>query len=1550
MKTKSALMKKLLPFLLLLIVQFATAQTGLEVRQIRKLKSINLNMTACRPDTFLVSITKIDSAFAANDSIFLRIQFPHGMSLNNIYYTDPFWSVSLVSNNPDSTKLWFKNHTFSGNVFTFYFTAMPSCRFFTGILSDSLHNNVDAWLNNTTLLPDSSLTYIPYNVNSANIQEAALINVMHDSAYYNLPYQREFDYKNTSNTDFTGDIEFTDHMTLGNNSILKFDSIKALIGTTPVPIMYSVKTNSLVKMRIFLNGFHYTDTLKFIEKVRLTGCISTPADNPTSVFKIEYGCHNDSLPLCFSSAPETASAVKGPKIPIIQCNLLTKSYGSCLSESVNRTVRIKNIGTADAYGIHASFVTMCDHWLYDIDSTTIKVYRNNSGIITTVPFTFSNNYTNFWQYAIHGFIANNITIAPGDSIFVDYTEVPKCVDTSDYNHYFGAASCDDGFRLFTRFVHPCDSTPLMGAFPSELVYNNIFSLDQIFENLVSTIIGNSSIVDPINDQWFEVKNATPLRIGNYDIGGHTYVTTNNLDSSEIIVKLDLGKGLGFVNPDSIFLLSNYGYANHYIYPDNVSITYGSGNISDPGDVDKAIVHFKIDTSFYHQITPGPSNLNCSYQYKAKYEQFFNNFKVKYKLRAYCKYMPDNGRAGIGESFFYDYNKHCDQNCLIPLAKVSDTINIHCPGCKLPGWNLSMFDLRRMNIGIADTNNNNYPDHFPMQQANLNDVQYQHIIKGDSISCDIAGDITDGEGGRHSTMNTLGFQLKYGQLVIISNNIANDFKFLGAKGTYTRDSISDSLTVPANSISVIDNNTLVIDLSINKLYQYGIDSMLLKLDSFNVYDKIRIKPEFRALRNYTTPTYYNQISMDARIEMSGTPFASIKTDANGLYEDSTLIPWDTLTAIERSELEYWCTGFGSNFVGIGTSFDMANNFYNWGVNPSGYEDPCYKTMYNYSATAVGVNIGVGGLWWDYGNQNTFNSFSYELRNLWMNDTVTFKYPSDYVPAGINVGIRSLYYNTGTNAMEFNTVTLPDTLLAGTIIDPVHNTISIPLKLIQFYTTWQNLIPQPSTAFDEYKRYYINLILKMKDYHTTQNLIALDPVNNPVRTHWYNYPGTLTGDTVIMAYFNTSDSLEKPKATLTNQTSSTGPTLQHYYNWDTYLFVPYDTVIAPNYWNIFTNNRANNTFINFQSPSGNIHVTDVTVNSGGTYVPIPAASVMGGIFLGADTLYKLGMLGIGYQTPTLTKQIKFSADYDCSHLGENDVNDTLLMITGWNCYNYPDTLHNACYLDTLKVPVQVKVSNLQANFIQSNDTIHVCDTLTYKILLDAQGSGDILNTLVQLKPPVSNEFTYLPNSASVYSLQHPTIHTALSPIDSAGYLNWYLDSVSFLHSGFNGLGDDYVLQFKLVTGCSFENNGISLNVKANTYCGRQIGPLPLLAKPNLVIGKPLPDSLSITAWTDSLTLCKDSAWVTMVVSNNSNSSSNGINTLNLWHSSNLSYSGGDMYNTSTANVYTWNLPTLLAHAVDTVHCWLDANGCQPFKYAINLLSKKSLSCNGDTCLYI
>jgi len=89
----------------------------------------------------------------------------------------------------------------------------------------------------------------------------------------------------------------------------------------------------------------------------------------------------------------------------------------------------------------------------------------------------------------------------------------------------------------------------------------------------------------------------------------------------------------------------------------------------------------------------------------------------------------------------------------------------------------------------------------------------------------------------------------------------------------------------------------------------------------------------------------------------------------------------------------------------------------------------------------------------------------------------------------------------------------------------------------------------------------------------------------------------------------------------------------------------------------------------------------------------------------------------------------------------------------------------------------------------------------------------------------------------------------------------------------------------------NDDLNVFITGENYCGNRLDTI-FLGKRPVFTGVPLPDTLSVIAWTDSLTLCKDSAWITMVVYNNTNNPTNNSNTLDLWHSNNLVYQSGDL----------------------------------------------------------
>ncbi|MBI5539822.1 MAG: PKD domain-containing protein [Bacteroidia bacterium] len=1506
-----------------------------EICKIKTVKSTTIQ--ACIDEELNFTINGVH----INDPIQITMTYPTGVTgLNNASIPAyPSTSILVDISNPLMPQYSFNAPDTS---FTLNYHIKVGCENF----SPTTQNILYSINQNGIVTTDSFSVNFPVIVFDPN----ASINIQYGNAHLGTAFERTFHYKNTSSYGiFSGVIEFRDTIQIpSSQTVIRVDSVWVIAPTSgTIDILKTEITDSTVIHRVKVDNIDFLDSIVFHELVFLDGCPNSY--NNVTYFDAKYGC--DSTKLCVQINGSYTKANFDPNDkPALSYVILTPGYQTCWSDSLERVMRIVNTGGGSAPSVYIGIINgnslslnITDHPLYDFE-----VYKIVSGNEIPIPFIattplFSNNQA----------ILTTDTLFPNDTIYLRYYEKINCIDSSNYNTYFNHATRMhwEGFPYIV-LNHPCYSTPYK-HYPDGNGYYNAtwrrnFSLNQVFNNLNGTISACDSA-------WFDV-SSNSLQLGN-QWGGFIF----DGDSAEIVIELDLEPGLGLVD-SSLYISSVYNNVVSNLYADSFEFLPGPNNFAGGN---KIIARFSIPDTLYSEYL-GHNHGFIDKPEIPDFNNFFNDFKVNFHLYSDCNFAT-NTPTTITEKVFFNPNKNCTNQCMIPLSKVEDDIFILCPGCLLPGWNIGEFDIKRTNFGSEDTNNNNYPDSYPLQPVDPNIAQNQHIILGDTINCHLHAVVSDGTANLAHFDCTLsiadstdtlifnfaniGFPFTNAQAVF-KGDILDKLSFIGGDGTFNdADNGLFSFIIPALSNTIVQSGAFALDIGIPAMQSYGVPNTV---DSINAGDVFDLNIKFRVVQNLVFSgglnPLYNIKGIDAMLNMSGIPYTGIDImpDAANYLEPDFL----AMTPQERSELNYWCTGNQGNVVAIGTNFYSATAPFAWGeghkdstnttVDITNY-NPCYYTLGYNARTDVGRTLSTYN--WEYQTPATpleWNSFSFEIRNLWMLDSLKFSFPDIFEIDRIDIKATQLwdidtsqnniltnfncfmFWNVGTFISNDDLYNYDLSGSTDAIITDSTLTIfpSAHFSQITGFQGCDNFL----TAYDETKRYRVEARLKMKDYHLTPNNTTSPEY---ARVNWSSFPGAFSGDTAIINTYNLVYS--KPIATLQTQTLLQQ---QNYMNNDLVWNMIVNTIGTQVWQNGLINNRAENTFIYFESPNNNIFIDSLIWTNNNTHVPVVNS-------IGGNNLYGLGTIGTQWGWLD-SAHVSVYANYDCSHVGNTD---TLVAIYGWNCYGYPDTLENACFLDTTYLIFDILQTGYQAD-ISTNDTINVCDTATYDIKITATGVGTVENIQVNMAESLNNEYNYVPGSAY---LQYNGSTEFLNPINiQTDSLSWVLDSASIFH---NFETDTLHLIFNIVGNCGFGNNEIGFTITAENYCNKPLQTIQWSGVP-VVTGFPVQDSLLVSInMTDSVSGCGDSTLVNLTITNTGNNNTSALNTLQVILPNSYMWSSGDIPSSVAGQTYTYNLAGNVTPAgSQTIQFYIAGNsGGGIYNIIANAYVTQAFPCNNDTCIF-
>jgi hypothetical protein len=248
--------------------------------------------------------------------------------------------------------------------------------------------------------------------------------------------------------------------------------------------------------------------------------------------------------------------------------------------------------------------------------------------------------------------------------------------------------------------------------------------------------------------------------------------------------------------------------------------------------------------------------------------------------------------------------------------------------------------------------------------------------------------------------------------------------------------------------------------------------------------------------------------------------------------------------------------------------------------------------------------------------------------------------------------------------------------------------------------------------------------------------------------------------------------------------------------------------------------------------------------------------------------LGAIG-GSQFSNYSKKFQLNANYDCSLIPPGGV-DSIYMIYGWNCFDYPTQLDEACFADTLVLYINLPETGLAIN-IEVPDSVALCDTLQFSADFDPIGEGEISNILAQINTHDSEGLNYLPNSG--YLEYDNTIYFIEPSIQDSLY-SWELDSIINSVQSFNGLSPNATLHFSLTTGCGISDDTMSIQLSGTNFCGQLIQELTYEWSASQITNIPLLDSLHTTV-TSQMNSCSDSLAFEVTIYND------GINTSSVYN---------------------------------------------------------------------
>jgi hypothetical protein len=1499
----------------------------------------------CSPSSnFTFNVNNAPNNFDLVDVVHLNFVFAQGIELNQVSS-----SAGNLTVNGNAITV---SNVGGINTFEIQYSINLNCNFPSNNTVLNTHI-INYSLNATT--PQTFNYNSPYACTQSALVFDGGTNLNFNNALLNTPFTRTYVFKNSSNVPFTGNFTFDDNAFYpANDATYNFSDISLALSVN-VSTITSSSTNQNAHIELQIANLQQGQSFTITETGQLLEC-SGAVDYSKTVFTAMYGCNtNDQCRSVESSSIALeATARVSQAMPVVQFTN-DQHLENCINTTTHRTYTITNVGNGPAN--KASFeisrggfgpLLSDTYFIDEIDQNSLSATIN--GNPAAVAFsTFANGY--YARITVTG------NIQPQDIVVIQYDEVFNCIPEASYNDYFNKTAILHNLHpQYVSLTHPCLGETGMYTGP---FISHPQELKQTFNNLNGQMLGA-----PPSSAWFHIDNSTPLILGNYltpfsNNQTGAYLVPYNLANAEFEVRLKLETGLRLTNNSDFYLTSLIGATT-------VTINPLPSDVNNPntgqGDIVTAKFHFPSNW-----CTPYAYNGHNYWATTTEFNQFFNSFKVNFQLEANCINAPVTGIVHITEQCFINPTPSCS-DCKLPLCEVSELTNINCPGCVTPGWNITSFDIKRLNVGYEDTDNNHLHDTPAPVLASTADVNTSAAMIGDIIEGSITGFLSDGQDfgvdGQGNqipvgfTFASAGFSYTEGLLNFVGN-VVQHLEFIGATGTITLSNGNQSAFAITASDILPQTSCIGIPMSIQDLIGYGAQG----LSDYSNITNITLYPRFKIIHNLTDGSgnaNYISRAINCFYHIGANEF----TDACSNFPDAGGNIADLLDHPEiRPNYQYRCTAFEGRFMGVGVDLRTTNLIASQKTHIN--NDPsislCSKEIsYNYWVS-VGDKYSVdpqnGPM-----NQTSANIFSKEIRSIGTLDKLTFNFPSDYEPdkitfhnfdAGYDLqnNVHNWYHDAGqtfnypvydingnpTNSVSIgtNSITIYPSNFISTL--PLH-----PLYGIQYYS-----------AFEENQYYVVKIHLRPKDCNNISELSDFN--NNTIQTEFLNYPlNTVTQTTTSIETINVSDlknglSFRNPNPVLTLTTPSGLNTIGNLVFWDVALTTdavdpspePIDEAII---------RSAENTFVSFVSPSGNFSNINIGgnvttfYNASSTQAPPVTIPGWATNFSNQSAGYALDFVGYNYNSDQIvSKQFKINADFNCANLTPG-ATDFITVYKGWNCFNSPNSVLSACKHDSVNLYFTVPETDVQISF-QHESSVSACSTTTASITFDPI-IGITQSAVVELQSSPAGAYNYI--SGSAYFTNDDgnggTTTTYIEPTFSNGVWTWNLNSLGGIFS------QPAVLYYQLQTSCGFESGQTIQHVTAKNSCGLVITDLPDTWSPQFISNLPEPDLIELAVDDINLSSCQNNFSLQLTITNTGNNVTAGNDYIIFPLPNSISYAGNNSNIVLVNNELQIDVPANISSGnnfIYTIPVSYAASTCTTISLEFSVTHNLIYNCGNDTC---
>lgn len=740
----------------------------------------------------------------------------------------------------------------------------------------------------------------------------------------------------------------------------------------------------------------------------------------------------------------------------------------------------------------------------------------------------------------------------------------------------------------------------------------------------------------------------------------------NIDSAAFKVVLKVDTGLVYL-PETLTLLSTYGK----------SITASDVRVELGGGVDG----YKDSVLVATFILPDTFDVDRNY-----FKRFMRNSSVLFDLQAECP--TRNPVSRFTQEVYLIPDLRCNQACDILLSSVTSEISVHCPGCITPGWVSTGFNQKRITLGEKDEDNNRLPDSETYTKADPTKIKANRFLPGDTVVTSLSAFFQDGDPIVGKTINDLenngakSFKFDYAY-VSSRNNMGKLFSVTGVKVVITDLNGSaginlDPIYLPASTVTKVPNvkdslpdALFFYDLSLDTLYKYG----LPKTYSYGAFDQIRIESTFRVLEfsdfYLTNPPSDNDPWL--KMENQSVNMINYSNLLYGTGEKDTPYDKDLDAGAE----------FPKNPESLDGSMIYWCEAYGGAASMLGRVlDKSISLPEKVQCDAPGsIKISVspsGGIF--------RNPFPNEFRNLLSVDSVLVTVPEGYE---FNNWTISNKVNKPDGFMEFEPCVVTDTLKNVNVAGPY-----IKVKIADRFTRLTDYGSNPCldrfTYSDEEAQVSINFNIHPQcDLQDDKAVIYDSPL--------LYYRLIPKNDTVFK--------LKKiPEVIKVNPELKLSPVTNE-------IQLTRKSFCYP--LNLEEIRGADAPYSFLRVVSLNEKIQPVGIKNKETKEEFSP---------GKSGLFQLGTIG-----SKSVSEFELCMNNICGKLLEKD---TLLLIYGFDCYNYPDSVFsNICKVDTIRHYVVPAELNIQSQVGEAEDII-MCEPFEVKFNYQITGIGKVENMILNL----------------------------------------------------------------------------------------------------------------------------------------------------------------------------------------------------------------------------